>query len=952
MRKKVKHIGVFILQLILLTCLCLGAQATEAPQELKVGYVSNYGTLKAAFSDGSGGYGYEYLTHLVNYMEGDYKVTFVSCGNWQDGMDKLDSGEIDIMGPTMEVADSDYIHTDNDFGTFTIMLAELSSSTTSPVNTTSLDGATIGVPDYYSDYSCLTDFLATEDIDATIVSIPSLDLNLTLGLQDIDYVMMSSLQTHAGLTVVTGIGAYPAYFVASPENQELMDEMDRALVALSEAEPYFRAQLAMEYSSYNFTTNAYISEENLAIVQEKGVYTVGIRNFCSPLIREGADGELEGVGFVLLDLISQQEDISFEYVVVEENASTEDFEGIDFLIAATSFTDDYGFPYVSSSYLDLPFILLEHRESSNIDMGSQTIGVANYYRTDALTTDGTLYGREVVRYGTVQELQQAFDANEIDCMLITVVSLNMIRDDFSTQDYVATTVEDSLQLSLAFSENMSAQEITVFNKLIATIDQAALEAATLEYSSATQDVSLQMLIANNPWIVIGATVVVLLAIFVTALFFLVRRRKEITKIMNVDRITGIMTEHKFMEEARRILSQDKDGHYRLVTMDIDNFKYVNEIYGYEVGTTLLQILGRRMNLQAEGNTIVARGTADRFMLMAPMINLDEVTAVIQEDMEFTHTALKEIIGKAYKLYFSIGIYDIYDRNYDITVMLDYANSARQQGKVRAGNSVSVFTTQMQQQITNNNHFTSIMEQALEDEEFILHFQPKVSLENEFLAGAEVLVRWQRAAECMPPYHFIPLFEKNGFIEELDYYVLAKSCAFLRDHPSLVKGRLSVNLSGVTMLQDNVVGNVVDIVARHQILPTQLDLEITETAFVEDRFVLEKIQELRNHGFTISMDDFGAGVSSLNRLKNIHVDTLKIDREFIIDAIENPRGNQILKRVIQMADDLHLETVAEGIETVEQGVLLRNLGCNIGQGYHYARPMSEEQFIDYCKARPS
>lgn len=346
---------------------------------------------------------------------------------------------------------------------------------------------------------------------------------------------------------------------------------------------------------------------------------------------------------------------------------------------------------------------------------------------------------------------------------------------------------------------------------------------------------------------------------------------------------------------------------------------------------------------------MARGTADRFMVLAPMVDYQQAAAWIEADINAIHTALRALIGKAYKLHFSMGMYEICDRAYDITVMLDYANIARQQGKLRAGTSISVFTPQMQKETVNNNHFTSIMEQALEDEEFILHYQPKVNLQTGRLAGAEVLVRWQRAAECMPPYHFIPLFEKNGFIEEMDYYVLSKSCVFLKQHPSLMQGRVSVNLSGVTILQEQVVQNIVAILEKHQIMPTQLDLEITETAFVDSSSMLEKIQELRRRGFTISMDDFGAGVSSLNRLKNIHVDTLKIDREFIIDAIENPRGNQILQRVIQMAEDLQLETVAEGIETLEQSTLLQNLGCQIGQGYYYARPMAEEEFIVYCQS---
>ncbi|WP_409968969.1 EAL domain-containing protein [Bengtsoniella intestinalis] len=939
-----KLLGITIVVLLVFSCLGGVVSATEQPQEIKVGYVSNYGTVKAAFSQGSEGYGYEYMTNLLGYMDGAYTLTFVDCTSFQDCLNKLDSGEIDIIGPTMQYEGLDYIYSANDFGSCTIMLATLDTD----IENVSFEGATIAVPDYYMDYTCLTEFLETEGFDAEIVKIPSSNLNITIGMQNIDFVYMTSIQSHSGLTVVTGLDSQPLYLMATADNQDLMDEIDRAREALEVAEPYFQSQLTLEYGSYNFANNAYIADTSLALVQEKDTYRVGIRNFYSPLIREDEDGELEGVAFVLLDMLSEEAGVDFEYVLIENDATQADYDSVDFMISATNSTAEFGFPTVSSPYLDLPFVLLEHQDSVSEEGENQRIGVASYYRTDSLMVDDTLYGREVVKYTTVQELQQAFDAGDIDCMLITVVSLNMIRDDFETQEYIATVVDDTLQLCLAFSENMTTTEMTVFNKLISIMDQATLEAATLEYAITNQEITFGELLASNPWIAINGVGVLFLAVFVTVVFFFVKQRKAVTAMMNVDDVTGIMTEHKFIEEARRILQENPTRDYRLATFDVDSFKYVNEIYGYETGTVLLKLIGEQMSKRIDEEIIVARGAADRFMTLAPMIDSETAIQLVQEDMENVHAALQEVIGKAYKLYFSIGVYEIHNRDYDITIMLDYANSARQQGKLRAGNSVSVFTPQMQQEINNNNHFTSIMEEALKNEEFVLHFQPKVLLSTEEMAGAEVLIRWQRADECLPPYHFIPLFEKNGFIEEMDYYVLTKTCVFLQNYQSIVKGRISVNLSGVTILQEKVVENIVAIVAKYEISPAQLDLEITETAFVDTSDVLEKIQQLRSHGFTISMDDFGAGVSSLNRLKNIHVDTLKIDREFIIDAIENPRGNKILQRVIEMANDLQLETVAEGIETIEQGTLLKNLGCQIGQGYYYARPMSKQQFITYCQ----
>ncbi len=942
MRKLLKYLTILC---IVLVSLATTIFATEQPQEIKVGYVSNYGTVKAGFTQGSEGYGYEYLTNLLGYMEGDYTLTFVDCTNFQDCLDKLDSGEIDIVGPTMQYEGLDYIYTADDFGNCTIMLATLATDLTD----VSFDGTTIGVPDYYIDYTCLTEFMETEGFEAEIVKIPSSNLNITVGMQDIDFLYMTSIQSHSGFSVVTGLESQPLYLMATADNQDLMDKLDRAHDALEAAEPYFQDQLTLEYSSYNFTNNAYISESSLALVQEKGTYRVGIRNFYSPLIREGEDGELEGVAFVLLDMLGEEAGVDFEYVLLEDDATQADFDSVDFMITATNSTTELGFPNVSSPYLDLPFILLEHQESATSEGESQSIGVASYYRTDSLMVDDTLYGREVVKYKTVQELQQAFDANEIDCMLITVVSLNMIRDDFETQDYVATTVEDTLQLCLAFSADMSTAEMTVFNKIISTLDQATLEAATLEYAITNQETTLGGLVTENPWLMFNFIIILVLVGAVVAGIAEYRRRILWTKNMNTDGLTGLLSQHKFNQEAVRILKNYSPKQCSIVSIDIDNFKYINEMYGFDIGSRLLQITAEYIGQSISAEDLLARSFGDNFLIMTSVREY-QTTLAQWEDLDNNFQLLvQEKLQLPCRINFSVGVYEITDTTLDINVMLDYANIARQMGKETTGFTYHYFTEKMAEVRLINNEITTAMVPAIQNEEFVLYYQPKLDLHSEAVVGAEVLVRWiGKEGILNPPNRFVPLFEKNGFIETLDYYVLRHTCMFLQKHSNLNIPRLSVNLSGISMLRPNIVQNILDIVASYHIEPSQLDLEITETAFVENSVVIEHMGELRCRGFTISMDDFGTGVSSLNRLKDMELDTLKIDRAFIIDSLENPRGGQILQSVVQMAKGLNLETVAEGIETEEQRDFLKNLGCDVGQGYLFARPLPEEDFIAYYK----
>lgn len=280
-------------------------------------------------------------------------------------------------------------------------------------------------------------------------------------------------------------------------------------------------------------------------------------------------------------------------------------------------------------------------------------------------------------------------------------------------------------------------------------------------------------------------------------------------------------------------------------------------------------------------------------------------------------------------------------------MIDNATFARNKGKDKVGNSVYFYDEAMEKERVVNNRVSSTMHEALTKEEFVLYYQPKFDLQKKKTIGAEALVRWVREGTLIPPNDFIPIFERNGFIEKLDYYVLTQVCRYIRkqDNPNLPV--ISVNLSGMTLQQPNVVGQIIQILKEEEVTPAQIDLEVTESAFVDmgEEFT-EKLDRFRQLGFTISMDDFGAGISSLNRLKEIPLDILKIDRAFIVGSLENEKGGAIIENVIRMAKQIGLETVAEGIETQEQLDYLRDQGCCVGQGYFYSRPLPEADFTAF------
>ena len=242
-----------------------------------------------------------------------------------------------------------------------------------------------------------------------------------------------------------------------------------------------------------------------------------------------------------------------------------------------------------------------------------------------------------------------------------------------------------------------------------------------------------------------------------------------------------------------------------------------------------------------------------------------------------------------------------------------------------------------------------MHQALANNHFHMYLQPKFNLQTKELAGAEALVRWIHPAKgLIPPMHFIPLFEKNGFVTELDKCVWRQACEFLsaRKKEGAKLFPISVNVSRIHMENDKFIDELILLTRKYGIDPKYLELELTETAcFNNEKRFEETINTLKNLGFVVSMDDFGTGYSSLNMLRNLPIDVLKLDRGFIKDTIQDTKGQIVTKSIIEMANKLNMLTVAEGIETEEQAEFLRSIGCKIAQGFLYGKPVDIKSFTE-------
>lgn len=296
---------------------------------------------------------------------------------------------------------------------------------------------------------------------------------------------------------------------------------------------------------------------------------------------------------------------------------------------------------------------------------------------------------------------------------------------------------------------------------------------------------------------------------------------------------------------------------------------------------------------------------------------------------------------------SFGLYRIDDKSLPVSVMCDRANMALWKAKGNFKTPYCEYDEDMRQQVLKEQKIINAMERAIENKEFAIYLQPKYRLEDETIVGAEALVRWNsRDNGFISPGDFIPVFENNGFVYEVDKFIWEETCRYLRkwlDEGRAVKP-VSVNVSRIDLYDPKLVDYLVALRGRYGIPARYLELEITESAYTEDpEQIISMTKHLRDAGFVILMDDFGSGYSSLNMLKDIQIDILKLDMGFLKSSDHSAKGGNILAAIMQMAHSLKMQTIAEGVETKEQVEFLKKIGCQCVQGFYFAKPMKASEF---------
>lgn len=441
----------------------------------------------------------------------------------------------------------------------------------------------------------------------------------------------------------------------------------------------------------------------------------------------------------------------------------------------------------------------------------------------------------------------------------------------------------------------------------------------------------------------------ILGVFIYIAISDIRRQRKLYEYAYIDPVTQKGNIYYFRKNGQERLNKEPKKYKYMIILDINKFKMINKAYGYAMGDKILINIGNKLEEIFGKTSLIARYSNDYF-------------AILFDYEDNIYTIISKIINKienlkinnvTYNLTVNMGIYKIKDSDNNISEVIDKAIIAHSASKGNVYERYYIYDEELEKVVEEEERIEAKMYNALMAKEFKVYFQPKIFTDNEKMYGAEALARWEHKGKIISPEKFIPLFEKNKFIVKLDSYIFENVCKDMAKWQKNLKISpiVSINVSKENFSSMDFIEKYVKIAKKYDISLNQIELEITESASADSNInLVEVMNKIKDRGFKLSLDDFGTGYSSLNMLQDMPIDVLKIDKSFVDKiGIDNDKID-LISYIINMAKELNIQTVAEGVEYKTQVDYLKSQGCDIIQGYYYSKPLTKQDFEIYMNEK--
>ena len=751
------------------------------------------------------------------------------------------------------------------------------------------------------------------------------------------------------------VGSSPFFFAVNRNRPDLLQELDAAMDRIQDENRFYNQQMYKKYFSGG-GSGVYFTPTETGWLERHGPIRVGYRSDYLPYCgKDEETGKLTGALKDYLEIASSKvknAKLFFEPVPIDgaEDALQALRKGEVDCIFPVSFTDHDG-ERLGVLVTDPPmhaemYAVMKKGHRKNYSLKEiESVAYAKGYHYHENFLKKYFPKWKVVTCNKPGERFQMVHSGEADCFLTTSYRINSLADLISKYKLTTITTGEDMTLSFALRRD-DVQLYSILNKVNSLVPEASIYSALAGYSYEEKKVSFTDFVQDNLAAVIAfiatvTTVILALLLFGAKTQKKASERQELIAAAENDELTGLFNRGFFYEYAKRFAKQFPHWNMDAIVLNIEQFHLVNELNGREFGDRVLRSLGREIqNFLEKNGGIAGRIEGDRFDIYCK--HVESYQALLDRFQE----KLNEI-SRSTGIRLRMGVMP-WQAGMESGQAFDRAWAAC--NMVRGTNKhLMIYNEGIRAKENYNQRLLNDLRRAVEQREFKVYYQPKYNIQYEppRLASAEALVRWQHPElGLIPPCDFIPLFEGNGQISIIDKYVWAEAAKQI----ALWKKKygvtipVSVNLSRVDVfdpqLEDILDGLIFDNGLTHQ----DLKLEVTESAYTENaEEVLKVIERLRAKGYEIEMDDFGSGYSSLNMLSSMPVDVLKMDRGFIMNIEHSEQDFRLVQLILDIARNLKLSVIAEGVETERQMTMLKNAGCDYVQGYYFSRPLPPDEF---------
>lgn len=946
-----------LLMITLFSCLVyiLGgfsfASAAEQGQKqtIKVGYYGYDSFLSVDGNNGYSGYSYEFLKDIAEYTGSEYEFVY---GTLEECLVRLENGEIDLMTNLQKTSArvNQFAFSQNYIGMiYSVICVDQNREDVYYEDFAKFNGMKIGVLRGSSLDKNLNDYAAANSFQVKQQEFADLkDMFVALHNGSIDAVVTSTFDAIGQGRVVARFQPKPGYFIARKDNIELINSIDKACNKIFADNLQYREMLWDKYYGDSPAFKVSFTREEMDFIKNQPALKVAYDPTWQPVAYfDNEDGVVRGIAVDFLKYVAEKTGLRFNYVEVKDYKlflKTVALGEADIICGYDKANGD-GRVYnlgLSKPYVQLPLSFIGIK--GHVPEGSFTVGVADG-RIGIRNNLGKNYPKALItNYQSLEAAMEAMRDGEIDFVVDNSYFLQKyLQEPGNENQQILPYGNEGQILCFGLSYNRDQKLLNIINKVIANMrPEERNRIIATNIAQVPYHLTLKILGKKYFYQIIASLIFLFLAGF--GYFYLLEKRKEkeLEKIAFYDRLTGVRNFEKFKIDAAELV---RGGGYVIVMFDINHFRSVTTGFGPKEGQRLLRLLCRKVAGAIQSSEILAHGSNDLFVLLLQ----DTGDAAIRERLYDLQESIKSEITKSTALYnvsLAFGVYRPTKGEHDMEKMMELVDLARVESKNGFKGGIVFYEADLGARTIREAEIENKMEQALQNKEFIVHYQPKYDLNTEKVAGAEALVRWNSDKGLIMPGEFIDLFERNGFVLKLDLYVFEVVCADIRKW--LDEGRkvlpIAVNVSRLHLLDTDFVSEYGALISKYRVPPELLELELTENMpMASEDFLVEVFNNIARLGVSLAIDDFGSGYSSLNILHTMPFDTLKIDQMFFQNKTGSERGRRIIETVVLMAQKLGITVVAEGVETKEQVAFLKAIGCNMVQGFYFAKPMPSYEF---------